>query len=163
MLIFVKATVAAVRILSSDPRMYTAWLIMFSGTCKKEKSNEHAQLIKLVLSACDRQKSQHNVAYHTICIASDREAKRGDALVILTMTSDLSEDSLIYAQLQPLEFMNLLIGPDDLTADKDHKHIIKCQRNVFMRKKGISVLDFHITPSILCMHLELNGVTSHHI
>ncbi len=163
MLIFVKATVAAVRILSSDPQMYTAWLIMFSGTCKKEKSNEHAQLIKLVLSACDRQKSQHNATYRTICIASDGEAKRGDALVILTMTSDLSEDSPIYAQLRPLEFMNLLVGPDDLTADKDHKHIIKCQRNVFMQKKGISVLDFHITPSILCMHLELNGVTSHHI
>jgi len=48
------------------------------------------------------------------------------------MTSDLSEDSLIYAQLRPLEYMNLLIGPDDLTADKDPKHIIKHQQNIFM-------------------------------
>jgi hypothetical protein len=163
MLIFVKATVAAVGTLLSEPWMYTARPIMFSGTCKKEKSNEHAQLIKLVLNAYDRQKNRHNATYHTICIASDGEAKCGDALAILTMISELSEDSLIYAQLQPLEFMNLLVGCDDLTADKDPKHIIKCQQNVFMWKKGISVLDFCITPSILCMHLELNGVASHHI
>ena len=65
------------------------------------------------------------MTYHTICIASDGKAKCGDALAILTITSDLSEDSPIYAQLRPLEFMNLLIGPDDLTADKDPKHIIK--------------------------------------
>jgi len=44
----------------------------------------------------------------------------------------VSEDSPIYAQLRPLELMNLLIGPDDLTADKDPKHIIKCQWNIFM-------------------------------
>lgn len=163
LLTFAKATVAAIGILSSDPRMYAACPIMFSGTCKKEKSEEHVQLIKLVLDACSSRKTQNNTMCRTICIASDGEAKRGDALMILTMTSDLSVDSLIYAQLRPLKFMNLLVGPDDITADKDPKHIIKCQRNIFMWKKGVSILGFHITPSILYTHLESNGVTSHRL
>jgi hypothetical protein len=77
------------------------------------------------------------------------------------MCSKLSEDSPIYTQLRPLEFLNLLVGPDDITADKDPKHIIKRQRNVFMRKKGVEVLGFCITPSILSLHLESNGVSPH--
>jgi hypothetical protein len=143
--------------------MYAARPIVFSGTCKKEKSDEHARLIKLILDACNRQKTRNHTTHRTLCIASDGEAKRGDALAILTMTSELSVDSPIYAQLRPLELMNLLVGPDDITADKDPKHIIKRQRNVFMRKKGVSILDFRITPSILRTHLESNGVTSHRL
>jgi hypothetical protein len=131
---------------------------MFSDTCKKEKSDEHARLIKTLLEACNRQKIRGNAMHRTICIASDGEAKREDALVILTMTSKLSLGSPIYAQLQPLEFINLLVGPDDITADKDPKHIIKRQCNVFMCKKGVEVLGFCIT-----LHLEANGVLSHRL
>ncbi len=134
---------------------------MFLGTCKKEKSDNPAQLLQLVLNACNRQKTWNDATYCTICIALDGEAKHGDTLAILTMTSDLLVDSPIYALLQPLKFMNLLVSPDDITTDKDPKHIIKCQQNIFMQKKGISILDFHITPLILCVHLESNGVTSH--
>lgn len=162
-LILVKATVAAIGSLSSDPQMYAAWPIMYSGTCKREKSDKHMELIKLILDACNRQKTQNNTMYRTICIASDGKAKYGGALVILTMTSDLLVESLIYTQLWPLEFMNLLVGPDNITADKDPKHIIKCQRNIFMQKKGVLVLSFHINPLILCTHLKSNGITSHHL
>lgn len=145
--------------LSQDPREYAARPIMFSGTCKKETSEEHAQVIKTLVTACNRQSMRGNTRYRTICIASDGEAKRGDSLVILTMTSELAMDSPIYALLRPLEFLNLLVGPDDITADKDPKHIIKRQRNALMRKRGIDVLGFCITPSILSLHLESNGVS----
>jgi hypothetical protein len=147
--------------LSLNPREYAARPILFSGTCKKEKSGEHARLIKTLLDACNRQKIQGSATHRTICIASDGEAKRGNALVILTMTSELAAQSPIYSLLRPLEFLNLLVGPDDITADKDPKHIIKRQRNVFMRKKGVEVLGFCITPSILTVHLESNGVSPH--
>ena len=79
------------------------------------------------------------------------------------MTSELSVDSPIYALLRPLEFLNLLVGPDDITADKDPKHIIKRQQNVFMCKRGIEVLGFCITPSILSLHLESNSISSHRL
>ena len=155
-----KATVAAIGVLSSEPREYAVRPIMFSGTCKRETSEEHARVIKTVLEACNKQNTRNNTKYRTVCIASDGEAKRGDALVIQTMVSELSMDSPLYTHLHPLEFLNLLVGPDDITADKDFKHIIKRQRNVFMRTKGVEILGFCITPSILRSHLESNGVSS---
>ncbi|KAI0282410.1 hypothetical protein BC826DRAFT_1093961 [Russula brevipes] len=158
-----EATVAAIGMLSSNPQEYAACPIIFSGTCKKETSQEHARLIKTILDGCNKQKHRNNTIHRTICIASDGEAKRGDALAMLTMTSELSADSPIYAQLQPLDFLNLLVGPDDITADKDPKHIIKRQRNTLMRKKGVEVLGFCITPSILHLHLQSNGVPSHRL
>ena len=154
-----QATVAAIGVLSSEPREYAVRPIMFSGTCKRETSEEHARVVKTILEACNKQNRRNNATYRTVCIASDGEAKRGDALVIQTMVSELSTDSPIHAHLLPLEFLNLLVGPDDITADKDFKHIIKRQRNVFMRTKGIEILGFCITPSILRSHLESNGVS----
>jgi hypothetical protein len=79
------------------------------------------------------------------------------------MTSELSVDSPIYALLQPLEFLNLLVGPDDITMDKDFKHIIKRQWNVFMRAKGVEILGYCITPSVLRSQLEHNGVSTHQL
>ncbi|KAF8274383.1 hypothetical protein EI94DRAFT_1768655 [Lactarius quietus] len=135
---------------------YAVWPILFSGTCKKEMSEEHAHIIKTVLDACNKQKQRNNATYRTVCI-------RGDALVILAMTCELSADSLIYALLQPLKFLNLLVGPDDITADKDFKHIIKCQWNIFMCAKGVEILGFCITPAILHSQLEYNGISTHRL
>lgn len=56
-LTFKKATVAAIGMLSSDSCKYAARPIMFLGTCKKERSEEHMQLIKTILRACNRQKT----------------------------------------------------------------------------------------------------------
>jgi hypothetical protein len=116
-------------------------------------------MVETILEACNRKKTRNGVRYRTVCIASDGEAKRGDALVIRTMVSELSADSPIYTHLRPLEFLNLLVGPDDITADKDFKHIIKRQRNAFMRAKGVEILGVCITPSILRFHLLRNGVS----
>lgn len=95
-----------------------------------------------------------------MCVASDGEAKHGDALVIQTMSSELSAESPIYGLLRPLDFLNLLVGPDDITVDKDFKHIIKRQRNLFMRAKGVEILGYCITPSVLHSQLESNGVSA---
>src|SRR5271168_1089250 len=134
---------------------------MFSGTCKKEVGAQHAKLIQTLLTASENQKSKrHGITYCTVCIASDGESKRGDALVRLTMNSMLPPDSPIYEQLKGLELMNFLVGPDDITADKDFKHIFKRQRNLMMHNKGIFIEGFCVTPSILRIHLQSNGVSS---
>ena len=133
---------ATIGVLSSEPQEYAVRPILFSGTCKMEMSEQHAKLVRTVLEACHAQSRRNNLTYHTVSVASDGEAKRGDVLVILTMTSQLSEGSPIYAQLQPLQFMNQLVGPDNITADKDFKHVIKHQRNIFMRNKGVEIQGF---------------------
>ena len=146
--------------LSKNPHEYSIRPIMFSGTCKKEMGTQHAKLIQTLLTASENQKKHSRVTYCTVSITSDGEAKCGDALVHLTMNSTLSSDSLIYEQLKGLKFMNFLVGPDDITADKDFKHVFKCQRNLMMRNKGIVIEGFCITPSILRIHLQSNGVSS---
>ena len=111
----------------------------------------------------NKQKKQNKSIYQTICIASDGEAKRRDVLVIQAMTSELSTDSPIYTLLQPLEFLNLLVGPDNITVDKDFKHIIKRQWNIFMRAKGIEILGICITPAILRSQLKHHSILPHHL
>jgi hypothetical protein len=50
--------------------------------------------------------TRNHTTYRTVCVALDGEAKHGDALVILTMVSQLSASSPIYAHLSPLRLMN---------------------------------------------------------
>lgn len=59
--------------------------------------------------------------------------------------------------------MNLLVGDNDLTADKDYKHVVKRLRNLLLRKMGSMVNGFHITPALLRFHLKANGVSSHRL
>ncbi|KAN0138828.1 hypothetical protein V8E53_003216 [Lactarius tabidus] len=149
-----EVTVAAIGILLSEPCEYAVQPILFSGTCKKETSEQHAHIIKTVLEACNRQKN--DATYYG-------EAKCGDALIIQMMSLELLVDSLIYTLLCPLDFLNLLVGPDDITTDKDFKVLIKHQWNLFMQAKGIEILGYCIMPSVLCSQLEINGVLVHQL
>ncbi|KAH9167194.1 hypothetical protein EDB89DRAFT_2126133, partial [Lactarius sanguifluus] len=158
-----EATVAGIGTLSEVPREYSVWPIMFSGTCKRETGPHHARVLQVVLEAANKVKVRKNCTYRTVCVASDGEAKRGDAFVILTMSSQLSASSPIYGQLSSLKLMNHLVGPDDLTADKDFKHVFKRQRNLLMRQKGVLIQGFCVTPAILRTHLESHGVPSHRL
>ena len=158
-----EATVAGIGTLSEIPREYSVRPIMFLGTCKRETGPQHARVIQMVLDAANNVNTQKDRTNRTVCIASDGEAKRGDALVILTMSSQLSASSPLYTQLFPLKLMNHLVGPDDITADKDFKHIFKRQRNLLMRHKGVLIQGFCITPAILQMHLNSHGIPSHRL
>jgi hypothetical protein len=158
-----EATVAGLGALSEIPREYSVRPIMFSGTCKRERGPHHARVIQTILDAANTVNMRKKSSYRTVCIASDGEAKRGDALVILTMSSQLSASSPIYGQLSSLQLMNHLVGPDDITADKDFKHVFKRQRNLLMCHKGVLIQGFCVTPAILRSHLESNGVPSHRL
>ena len=79
-------------------------------------------------------------------------------LVLLTMQKPLNPTSPIYPQLHCLELMNHLVGDDDITADKDFKHIFECRQNLVMWNKGIEVQGFCIMPSLLKIHLQSDGV-----
>jgi hypothetical protein len=154
------ATVAAVDVLLENPWEYSARPIMISSTCKKETGAQHVNLIKTILTATKNQKQCGRVSYYMVCIASDEESKHGKALILLTMNTMLKVDFSIYEQLCPLCFMNYLIGSDDITADKDFKHVFKHQRNLMMQNKEIFIQGFCITPPILCAHLQSNSVSS---
>ena len=59
--------------------------------------------------------------------------------------------------------MNLLVGDNDITADKDPKHVMKRCRNFTIRKAGVMINGFLITPALVHFHLQENKVPSHRI
>lgn len=145
--------------LSENPQEYSMCPILISGTCKKETGPEHEKLIQMALTAAENTKNEQSfTTYQTVSIALDGKSKHSDALVILTMKKILSSQSPLYPQLHKLELMNHLVGEDDITADKDFKHIFKWQQNLMMRNKGFEIQEFCITPAILCAQLQSNGV-----
>ncbi|KAF6747091.1 hypothetical protein DFP72DRAFT_822233, partial [Ephemerocybe angulata] len=122
--------------------------VVVSADCKKETGEKHAELIQTVLDGVNAQKSKTQT--QIVSIASDGETRRGSAMVMLTFDRKLSPESDIYPELSSLPFMNFHVGEDDITADKDWKHVFKRLRNLLLRESGIVVGGCHITPSITC-------------
>jgi len=59
--------------------------------------------------------------------------------------------------------MNPLVGNNDITADKDPKHVMKRCRNFTIRKSGVMINGFIVTPALLRFHLQANKVPAHRI
>ena len=57
--------------------------------------------------------------------------------------------------------MNILVGNNNITPDKDPKLVMKHCRNFVIHKSGVMINSFIITPALLCFHLEANKVPSH--
>lgn len=143
--------------------MYNPRPVCISGTCKTEKGPQHATLLRKLLEAANNRKVHGNIIYRTVSVASDGEAKCGLALALEFMRYKLSPTSPIHPLLQPLEFMNLLTGPDEITPDKDYRHVIKALRSLLMRRMGVNVLGFEIVPAVIKQHLRDVGLTKERI
>lgn len=59
--------------------------------------------------------------------------------------------------------MDLLVGNNDITANKDLKHIMKHCRNFTIHKASVMINGFVITPTLVHFHLQANKVPSHWI
>ncbi|KAK6984670.1 hypothetical protein R3P38DRAFT_2806292 [Favolaschia claudopus] len=122
---------------------------------ERESGPEHAVNILHPLKRAIKNKSQQgNTTYRAVCFASDGEGRRGKALVMEFMNRELNPESPIHPLLSGLEFMNLLVGEDDITPDKDAKHVLKCLRNLTMRDAGIKTRGFSITLGLIKEHLR---------
>src|SRR5258708_12983517 len=96
------------------------------------------------------------------CLASDGEMRCGKALASLTECVHLSPSSTIYPFLQNLSLLNLMVRDDDITLNKDYKHVLKCFQHAHLCPNGVSIAYIIITPSILHSHL-LPPIYSTHI
>ncbi|KZV91926.1 hypothetical protein EXIGLDRAFT_579283, partial [Exidia glandulosa HHB12029] len=144
-------TVAAIGPLLPNPRDYVARPIHISGTCKSEDAADHATLLETVLCAARSHPKLRNARPYSI--ASDGESKRGKALVKICLNRTLSRTSKLYPTLSKMPLMNLLCGEDDLTLDKDYKHVFKRMRSALLRKDGVAVYGVVITTQLLRQHL----------
>lgn len=128
--------------MSGDRHAYGSRPFGISGTCKREKADPHAALIQTVIDVCNEE--AETIGPTLYCVASDGESRRGSALMLLTHKRPLSPSSPIFPLLSPMRLMNLLVGDNNLTADKDYKHIVKRLRNLLLRKMGVMVNGVHI-------------------
>ncbi len=132
-----------------------------SGTCKQEDADEHLKLISRVISACKAETSI--IGCPLYCIASDGESRRGSALSALTEKRTLSEVDKLSPLLGGMKLFNLLIGDNNITVDKDPKHIFKQCRNFLLRKSGVQVNCVHISTTLVRLHLKRSGIPDIHI
>ena len=106
---------------------------------------------------------QNLTTLRVISLASDRESCCGKALAKLTYVAPLAPSSPIYDQLAHLDLMDYFVGPDDITANKDYKHVFKWLRNAILRENGCVVRSVHLTCGLICKHLSDSGFTNAHI
>ncbi|KAF8964489.1 hypothetical protein BDZ97DRAFT_1660101, partial [Flammula alnicola] len=156
-----EATVAALGILSRDHRVYPGRPVLISGDCKRETGEEHAEIIQTVLSAVNS--TQEKTKLRVVSLASDGETRRGSAFILHTFKHKLSTESPLYTLLTSLVFLNLHVGDDDLTCDKDWKHVFKRFRNLLLRLRGVVINGFRITPDVLRDHFRSCGLSADHI
>jgi len=122
---------------------------------------EHAKVIQTVLDGVNS--SQKKMKLRITSISSDGKSRCGTAFIELTFKCTLLSSSPIYSLLKPLKFLDLHVGNDDLTCDKDYKHIDKRFRNLFSRERGVVVMGRKITPNIMMTHFKSEGLTADHI
>ncbi|KAH9074356.1 hypothetical protein EDB83DRAFT_2312676 [Lactarius deliciosus] len=131
-------------------------------SCKKERAEDHAILIQTALDAITHLRPHTNI--RVVCVVTDGEARRGKALAQLMFKRMLSPTSDIYHWLSSCPLLDLHVGDNDLTCDKDCKHTAaKRPRNALLREKGVLVYGTWITPSVLRGHLLDAGHKSDHI
>ncbi|KAH9024681.1 hypothetical protein EDB85DRAFT_1870012 [Lactarius pseudohatsudake] len=157
-----EATVGAIGLLCNNSRLYSARPFLISSSCKKECAEDHAILIQTALDAITHLRPHANI--WVVCVATDGKARRGKALAQLTFKRMLSPTSDIYHWLSSCPLLDLHVGDNDLTCDKDCKHTAaKRPRNALLREKGVLVYGTWITPSVLRGHLLDAGHKSDHI
>ncbi|GJJ15796.1 hypothetical protein Clacol_010074 [Clathrus columnatus] len=148
-----EATVLAIGSLNKTQQIRQALPIAISGTCKRESADEHVCVLETAIEACEK-----SLGRPIYCVASDGESKRGLALNHLMAISELSFTSSLYSTLGELSLFDIKVGRNDLTIDKDYKHIFKRFRNTIIRSKGILIDGTYITPQVLRQHLLDGGI-----
>ncbi len=59
--------------------------------------------------------------------------------------------------------MDYFVGPDDITADKDYKHVFKRLRNTILYDNGCVVCGVHLMCAVIHQHFKDSGLTDTHI
>ncbi|KIJ33191.1 hypothetical protein M422DRAFT_264908 [Sphaerobolus stellatus SS14] len=133
-----EAMVAVLGALTGHPKLDTARTILISGTCKKETAPQHVHLLKTAVAAIE--KSSSALKGRLWSIASDGESKCGKVLVSIALSMELPATSPIYEDLAYLPLFDIRCGPNDITLDKDYKHVaFKRVRNTIVHPIGMKI------------------------
>ncbi|KAJ8456665.1 hypothetical protein ONZ45_g18629 [Pleurotus djamor] len=139
---------------------YNPQPVIISGTCKTEKENAHAGLLRLAIRAFKTSPSGGVFGNKLFSIATDGDAVRRRSVHKICMDRTLDPSSPLYVHLSPLPLMNLQCGEDDLVADIDFKHLFKRIATGIRQKTGLLIGTSQVTPSMIkkafCDYLRLD-------
>jgi hypothetical protein len=96
-------------------------------------------------------------------LALDGESHHRKALINLIYVAPLALSSPIYNHLAHLDLMDYFIGSNDITTDKDYKHIFKHLHNALLHDNSCLVHGIHLTYTVICKHFKDSGFTDAHI
>ncbi|KAI0027796.1 hypothetical protein K488DRAFT_80975 [Vararia minispora EC-137] len=148
-----EASVFAVTLLSPDVRLSSTRPITLSGTCKTEQAPEQRKLLETILGGVAAAEALQGI--RVVCYATDGASTRGKALNEMTTKRRLGPESPIYPYLEDLEYLDLWVGDNDLTVDKDYKHVaFKRVRNCMLRAEGMNIFGTLVTSEVFCSHLR---------
>ncbi|KAG9090473.1 hypothetical protein FS749_000513 [Ceratobasidium sp. UAMH 11750] len=136
---------------------YNASVILASGTCKTEKTDNQARLIGLILESWRESPSGEALHGQIWSACTDGDPGRRRAFFQLFMTSTLSESSDLFRLIGHLPLLNLCCGPTQITHDGDYKHEEKRLASAMRSRTGILVNGAHITPKMLVKYLRALG------
>jgi len=136
--------------------LYSAHPILLSRTCKHKPAKDHTALLQAVVDATNNK--QDMTGLRVISLASDGKSCCGKALTNLTYVAPLAPSSPIYDHLVHLDLMDYFVGHDNITVDKDYKHIFKQLHNALLHKNGCLVDSIHLTHAVICKHFKDSGL-----
>jgi hypothetical protein len=84
-------------------------------------------------------------------------------LTELTYIAPLASSSPIYEYLASLQLLDLFIGTDDITANKDYKHVFKRLWNTLLQDKGSVICGIRLMHCLIRKHSMDMGLTDAHI
>lgn len=129
---YLQATVGALGLLCKNNHIYPVCAILVSGDYKQEMGPKHSTVLQTTLDSVENtcENPEDDISIWIVSIASDGKKHQGAAMAQLTFKKELELESNIFPLLSGLTFMDMHIGDDDLTYDKDQKHLFKQLQNL---------------------------------
>lgn len=148
--------------LSGRGHDYIARPIAVSGTCKREDVSSQKLLIERCATAA-REYAKMNGGGRLYCFETDGDARRRQALALLTMVQTLAPDSPLRLKIGELTFFDYTCGLLEETVDYDYRHTLKRFRNTLLRATGVTIDGININTALLERHMIADGINHSHV
>ncbi|KAJ6599974.1 hypothetical protein DFH09DRAFT_1271514 [Mycena vulgaris] len=133
---------------------YGAKPVFMGPSCKKGGWRDCLRTMETVVEAWKR--SPHGEIKHgpILSVAADGDPRRGAALFVMCMHTEIIPGNPLYPFICNLPGLNRMVGKDNLTKDKDPKHLKKRIRTTFCSPEAVVVKSICINRDMLLKWLE---------
>ena len=92
---------------------------------------------------------QEDIGGYLMTITSDGDSRRRQSAGAITLTHVISHNKTVQKALSELHLFNMEVGPRNVNADIEYKHLIKRERNSLLQNKGVTIHGVLINAAVL--------------